>query len=1060
MKTIYILVLIFLPVIAWSQENKLWTVDGRVTNTNGVPVYDATVALNGKAIARTDSSGYYSLSFTPSRSNSLQVTFSGYRVFEQVITRPGKVNVTMSPAIQQMHEVIVSTGYQQIAKSRATGSFAEVDNTLLNRRVGPNVLDRLEDVTSGLIFNRNPGARTQEINIRGLSTINANSQPLIVLDNFPYDGDLNNINPNDVQQITVLKDAAAAAIWGARAGNGVIVITTKKGNYGQPTHLSFNSNITVGEKPDLFYQSRMNSSDYIEMEKRLFAQGYYQSTEQSLSKSPLTPVVELLIAKRNGTLPAGVADSRIEALKAYDVRNDYPQYLYRKSVAQQYAFNINGGGADNQYFAGIGYDKTLANLQGNSSSRITMNVSNTYALLNKRLELTTGLAYVRNGAINNNPGTANLTMNGLGALYPYARLADDQGNPAIVIKGYRTGFVAAPGNGLLDWTYRPLEEINLANNTSELNDYRLNGALRYRLVPGLYADVLYQYQRSIGGSDNLQGQNTYVARDLINSFTQVNADGTLSRPIPLGGILDLQDQYLKSHSFRAQLTYNKSWRPDHDLSAIGGYEIKDVNALTSTSRLYGYDDEHAISRPVDFVNSYKQYFNSSLLSIIPNRDSRTDRTDRFISYYANTAYSYKRRYFLSASARFDRSNLFGVNTNQKGVPLWSVGAGWNVTDDLFKLNWLSYLKVRTTYGSSGNVNKSVSAFTTASYGTGSGTLTRLPSASIINPPNPELRWEKVKTTNFGLDFGVLKNKLTGSIEYYRKTGTDLIGESPFAPSSGITSFTGNTANVSTKGLDLTLSSRNVEGAFYWLTNFLLSYNRDKVTAYGVQAVGDNYVQLLPLPMVGKPLYSIYSYEWAGLDPLNGDPQGRLNGAVSKDYSKIISSATSESIVFNGSARPTIFGSFRNSVGYKELSLSINISYRLGYYFRRPSVIYGNNLGTVLMNGDFSQRWQQPGDEVHTNVPSIPNATNTTRDRFFTYSEALVSKGDHIRLQDVNLSYLFQKKAFPHLPSQRMQVYVYANNIGLLWKANKVNLDPDYIFLKPVRTIAAGLKIDY
>jgi len=227
---------------------------------------------------------------------TLLITYTGYRPLFTRFTDLGSQNYYLSPLTSNLKELVVSTGYQQLPADRATGSFSTVDNTLLNRRVSTDVLSRLEDVTPGLIFNRNVPGRVNDISIRGQATLFSNAQPLIVLDNFPYDGDLNNINPNDVENITVLKDAAAASIWGSRAGNGVIVITTKKGHYNRPVHVSFNSNVTVGAKPNLFYATKMSTSDFIDVEQVLFSRGFYNNSANSPNHTALTPVVDLLLA--------------------------------------------------------------------------------------------------------------------------------------------------------------------------------------------------------------------------------------------------------------------------------------------------------------------------------------------------------------------------------------------------------------------------------------------------------------------------------------------------------------------------------------------------------------------------------------------------------------------------------------------------------------------------------------------------------------------------------------------------------------------------------------------
>jgi TonB-linked SusC/RagA family outer membrane protein len=1024
-----------------------------------VPLAGATVGiLPYNQSITTNTKGYFNLK-NPRLPLTLQISFIGYKPRQIKIDRTDTPIVVLLESLSIiLHEVTVSTGYQSLVQGTATGAFVQLDNALLNRRVGTDILSRIEDVTSGLIFNKNRGAGTNNISIRGQSTLtNLNARPLIVIDNFPYDGDVNDINPNDVENITVLKDAAAAAIWGTKAGNGVIVITTKKGKYQQAPTVSINSNVTFGEKPDVFYLPVMSSTDYIETEKRLFAQGFYQSTETNVNKPFLSPVVELLIAKRDGKISAASADQQIESLKAYDVRNDYKQYLYQNSVSQQHAFNMTGGGANQRYFLSSGYDKNLSNAVRNGYDRITLNASNTYALLQKKLEITTSIYFTQSETQQNNPGT-NLTS------IPYTRLADDNGNALAIMKDYRASFkTTATQQGLLSWDYRPLDELNLADNTTKINDYRINAGIQYRIIPQLQAQVLYQYTQSATNTRNLQSQDTYYTRDQINGLTQVNTDGSLTRPIPLGGILDLNDGRASGYNARGQLNLDMDLGSEHHLSGISGLEVKDLNLTSRTSRFYGYDDEHATSQIVDYLTAFKRYVNPAATALIPNYDGLTDRTNRFVSYYANAAYSYRQRYLLSGSARLDQSNIFGVATNQKGVPLWSAGLGWVVSSEGFA-QWkpLNYLKFRMTYGYNGNVDNTLSAYTTAIYNAGNATMIHQPYAQIQNPPNPELRWERVSILNTGIDFEILNRRISGSIDYYRKNGIDLIGSTPYPPSSGISSFKGNTSSTKGYGTDIQLNTINTNGKIKWLTNILFSYNHDEVTDFMVVSPVASYLasgDIGNFPLKGRPLYSLYSYKWAGLDPLTGDPQGYLNGQISKDYAQMISSATADNIVYNGPARPATYGSIRNTVTWKNFSVSANVSYRFGYYFRKASIIYSNIYG-LGGHGDYALRWQKPGDENTTFVPSIPAVANNNRDNFYQYSSILVLKGDNIRLQDISLSYDIKLTA-KRSPFKTLKIYGYANNIGILWRANKAGLDPDYqTGFPPPRTLAAGLKIDF
>ncbi len=1055
------------PLFAFCQVNTKGRVVSREGNT---PLSGATIIIhanNDKII--TDENGFFNISI-PDSGRMVSVVFIGYKSLSIKVFAKKGLTIALIPETMAIKEVVVSTGFQQIAAEKTTGSFVQIDNNLLNRRVSTDVLSRLEDVTSGLIFNKGKGVGSNTISIRGRSTLFANAQPLIVVDNFPYDGDINNINPNDVESITALKDAAAASIWGARAGNGVIVITTKKGAYNHQIEVNLNVNTTIGEKPDIFYQPKMSSSDYIDVEKMLFNNGYYNSIAASRRNRALTPAVDLLYAARNGSITAENANLQIDALRQYDVRNDFQKYFYRKTVNQQYALNLNGGGANQKYYLAVGYDKNLDNLVSNGNDRVTITANDTYALIPQKLEFITGINITKSNRSLDNTGTDLVGLNsGEGqSLYPYARLADANGTSLNMNHDYRNAFVqTAQQAGLLDWTYKPVDDLKNGSNNIRSIDYRLNAQLKYTIIPGLNTMLLYQYENAVIDGRNLQSLQTYYTRDLINRFTVINPDGSFNYNIPIGGILDMDNTRLSSQSFRAQLNFTHTFHQMHDFIALAGYEIKDAHTVSNSDRLYGYDDDHATSSSVDYISTFPQYNYPISQQQIPNNQLAGDLTDRYRSYFANISYTYNHRYILSGSARFDQSNLFGVNTNQKGVPLWSAGLGWVVNEEKFyHLDGLPYLKVRATYGYNGNIDKSVSAYTTANYFPAYYSVLNAPTASIINPPNPELRWERDRVVNFGIDFRTRGNRLNGSGEYFIKQGLDLIGDTPFAPSTGIAVFTGNTASTKGHGIDLTLNSRNTTGALKWSSVLLFSYVTDKVSNYNVEADAVTYASsgnLGTYPLLSRPLFALYSYKWAGLDPSNGDPQGYLNGVVSKDYAAIIANTPVKDLVYDGPTRPVVFGSLRNIVAFKQFSLSANISYRFGYYYRQNGINYGTVLaGQGYAYGDYAQRWQKPGDEKTTQVPSLPAAIDNNRDQLYRYSTQLAKKADNIRLQDISLSYDVNAFKINRYAVRHLQVYLYMNNLGVLWKATKGPFDPDYATSNypPVNTIAAGVKLNF
>jgi len=663
---------------------------------------------------------------------------------------------------------------------------------------------------------------------------------------------------------------------------------------------------------------------------------------------------------------------------------------------------------------------------------------------------------------------------GKNAIYPYARLADDQGNPLPTPKDYRMAYTDTAGAGkLLNWEYYPLNEINYADNRFKQTDILLNLGAFYRYNKHVSFDVKYQYESQAGKTSNLYDVTTYLTRNFINRYSQV-VGGQVQYGIPMGAILDLTDASLLSQAARVQANFNQQIIKGQELTVIAGGEVKQIQSGSNNSRTYGFNPDVLTSGNVDYVNNLPIYGNLSSATTINNPNGFSEGVLRFLSAFSNASYSIRGRYTFSASAREDASNLFGVKTNQKAVPLWSAGFSWQLNqENFYHSKALPVLKLRLTYGYNGNVDNTLSALTTIKYAS-RAPVTSLNYANTNNPPNPELQWEKTAVFTTGIDFVSRNHRFSGSIDYYRKKGVDLIGLSQVDPTTGVLDpsqssfyFKGNVADMNGQGVDLNVTANILQGGFKWSAVLLFNYTESKVTKYNMSStLASSFLGggILINPILGKPLYTIYSYKWAGLDTLTGDPQGYLNGVVSKNYSSILN-APVDQLQYHGSALPVYYGSLRNTFSFKGFSLSVNIAYKLGYFFRRPSISYYALYNTWDGHADFSARWQKPGDEKYTNVPSMiyPNA-NSNRDALYTSSSVLIEKGDHIRLQDIAFSYDFAQQLLQHKSTfKNIQLYTYINNLGIIWKANKAGLDPDYFsnsgYPLPM-TVSFGTKITF
>jgi TonB-linked SusC/RagA family outer membrane protein len=1024
-------------------------VKGRVLDTSGKPLQNATVKVpEDNKTTFTDSLGNFQIQIS-SPKNHLKITYTGYTAFSLKLEHDQSKELTifLTPGNYLLKEINVSTGYQKIDKTRATGSFGQIDQELINEQATTHILDRLETIAPSLIVDRTTSGNTGRLMIRGLSTIQGPKDPLIILDNFPYEGNPDNINPNDIENITMLKDAAAASIWGTRAGNGVIVITTKKGRYNHGLSIDFNANTTLGNKPDLSYAKPMTSLDFIDVETYLFNQGYNDSQIGAVNQPALSPVVELLIKKKTANSREDLTiDQQIERLKTIDVRDDFRKYIYGNSVNQQYSVGLKGGTEKMNWHLSSGYDNNKSQLN-ERYQRTSLRFQNNFRPL-RNLELYTTLAYTAAKNTSGKLGYGNITS-AHNALYPYAVFADQDGNRVSIPKDWRQSYIRTAGDGkLLSWEYYPLADFNFNNNAETTKDLIINTGLIYKFPLGFTAEVKYQYQHQTTSGRDLHDDQSYFARNLINGFTQINGNGEVVYKVPPGGILDQSDTENSSANIRGQLNYLKDLGK-HNLTVFVGAELREIKNTGNYNRIYGYNQDILTSGNVDYTNPYPDFI-TGYTSFIPSRQGISETLNRFVSMYGNAGYTFDQKYILSVSGRRDASNLFGLSTNDKWKPLWSAGLAWILTNESFiNIPQVSYLKLRATYGFSGNVDQSKSAVTTIQYFSALSQNTLTPFATFNKFANPELKWESSRMINIGLDFQGIANRVTGSIEYYTKKGTDLFGTSPLDYTAGIGSFiVKNVASMKSDGWDLVLNTQNIKGNFSWNTNLNFSAVKDKVTEYYLNNTQASYFlnkSNTISGVTGKPVYAVFAYKWAGLDGQSGLPMGYLNGEQSNDYQEITGQGTQiNDLAYSGSAIPTVFGSMGNTFAYKNLSVTIRLTYKLGYYFRRESINYPNLFSGWEGNSDYAQRWRQPGDEATTNVPAFVYPFTTAMQSLYTFSEPLIERADHIRLNYIQFNYDLNKNTKKWLPFKTCSLYANMTNLGLLWRANKQNLDPDFV----------------
>ncbi|RYD98041.1 MAG: SusC/RagA family TonB-linked outer membrane protein [Sphingobacteriales bacterium] len=1044
--------------IQWAQAQSL---KGRVLDQQtGKPMQGVGLSVQSGLATQSNNNGSFELNLVAG-SYLLKASFVGYASVHIPVTIPLKDSLTIRlvPSEQQLEGVTISTGYQTLPRERATGSFAVIDQRQFELQAGSDVLSRLESITNGLTVDRR-GSSSGQMMVRGLSTIAGPKSPLIILDNFPYQGDVANLNPNDMESIVVLKDAAATSIWGSRAGNGVIVLTSKKAKQGGRMQVDFNANVLLANKPDLFSVPQMDAADFMAVEQFLYDKGFYASRINSASKPALSPAVELLLANTKGNISAAELQSSLQQLRQHDVREEYTNLVYQRPFTQQYSLSLRGSEQRIDWYLMVANDRNRNEVAA-ASNRLNLISRNTLRL-GKKLKVDFGINYTyQNGTTGK--ASFNDLKNSSGVLYPYLKLADENGQPLAIPQTYALSYLQTLNRDqFYDWNYYPLSDYLNNNITNNRRSILGNVGLHYELVPGLSIKAYYQREYQQTGSKSIYGTDSYTVRTLVNTYTQIAADGKVNRIVPMAEMLDWAQGTMDAQSLRTQLGYNKTFGKGQ-LDFLAGFELNERKADGITGRVYGYSDERLGSVALNYNMAYPNYITKSN-SFLNTGQGLSSTLNRFVSAYANAAYTFDGKYILSASARRDASNLFGLSANDKWKPLWSLGAAWNAHREKFmQLAWLNELKLRGSYGLSGNVDPSRAALTTLLIA-GTSTLTQGAQARFDQFANPSLRWEKVATANIGADFALFGNALSGSVEVFQKVSSDLYGNTPVDYTAvPATSLIMNVAKIRARGLDLALRYKVFNGDFKWIPDLNFNLYKDQVLAYyqasdqGAIFVGTG---VTAAPLKGYPVYSVFSYRWAGLNPSNGNPQGYFHGAVTDNYTQLLGTGVKvNDLIFNGPAFAQVYGSLGQHFAYKGISLDFRLSYKLGHSFGRQGINYNNLFNSGVGHPDYAQRWQQPGDELNTQVPSMVYPAVSRRDNFYNNSEVLIEDASNVRLAFVTLGYRLEGKWLSRIAVKSLSVQANASNLGIIWRANKLGLDPDYRngTIPPAKIFSLGLR---
>ena len=1052
-----------------------------ISSEDNMPLIGASVYIKAEDLSKdgnsptitgviTDIDGKFNIS-VPEGVTRLFCSYVGHEVQELKLV-PGKnqYEITLFPSAQMLDAVVV-TGYQTVERRKLTaavgklnisdetiGAVKSIDQALAGQIAGLSVTS-----TSGA-----PGAPAK-IRIRGTSSLNGTQDPLWVLDGIPLEGtdvpqsnvlnDVSNIqqssiaglNPADIENITVLKDAAATAIYGARAANGVIVITTKKGKVGKPV-INFSSKFTYMPTLSTNRLNMLNSQEKVDLELELLRSNFaYGDNKGGVSK--IISGYGLTAAYKKGGWGALTPEAQTDISRLRNTETDWGDILFRDAFNQEYSLSLSGGNERVTYYTSIGYYQENGNVKGVGLDRLNI-VAKTSYKVNRMLKFGVSLFVNRR----NNKTYLTDTYGLVNPVY-YSRKANPYYQPFDANGNYVYDF-DVQNNSDTDLGFNIFEERKNTSNEETINalssifdaELRFNDKLKFTTQLGLQLDK--------ASKEQIADKESFSMRIIRkNSKYWDSASQSNKYFIPDGGVHKAYENTNSQITWKAMGEYRDSFNDIHELEVMVGTELRKTWYETLFSAGYGFDRQTLTTKPVVFPDEdrARQF----------PLHQKTYKENAYVSFFSTASYSLMNRYTFGGSIRFDGSDLFGVDKKYRYLPLYSVSGLWRLSNEPFMQGtrkWMDNLAFRVSYGIQGNIDKNTSPFLLGKYIVDN----ILPGGSehmidINSAPNKKLRWEKTQSVNVGLDFSVLNQAINLSVDYYYRKGTDLIGKQMLPLETGFVSTNINWASMVNKGVEVSLSTRNVATKnFSWYTNLNFAYNNNKVLREAIPEA-----QTIP-GREGYPVDAIFAIKTAGLDeegyPLFYDKEGKkvtlkelyrlqdpfgLGFTVNSD----VTPAEERSFYsYIGSQDTPYTGGLINTFSYKNWELTANLSFNLGGYVRTtPSYNFINFDRGQNVNSDILDRWTP--ENTDGRLPALITSEKRA-DEYYWYDQKSeiyknldiwVKKLNYFRLQNLRLGYRLPEKMIKSLGMGSASVAIEGRNLLVFGSSYKNFLDPESMY---------------
>lgn len=1070
-------------------------VTGRVVNEKGEGIAGVTITEKGTRNATaTNDQGYYELK---SVDENAVLVITGVNIEKREIHVAGKTNLgttTVKAKVAQGEEitVVVQTGYQTLPRERATGAYDIIKRDKIEERIFTNVTDALEGQAPGLSTYKG------NVVVRGRSTFSSEigSEPLIVIDGMPTERRMDDINMNDVESFTILKDAAASAIYGVRAANGVIVITTRGGSFTEKnrTSLQFTSDMKWVQNPKLSDFHYATSKDYIDYElamsereasKRnrteleqldISLKGIGEAGTTSNSINYYSPVQNARLDYLRGDLSKSGYDALISKWSQTDYRQEYMDMFWQSPLRQSYNLSLNSSGANQSTYASLNYINDGQQNRFNKSEYVK-GYFKSLQKLNKWFSFEIGSDIQYNHRVNVQNVYADIT-----SVEPYTSIVDENGNKVYRdyadISGMQGALHVNPKvlnaiDGLPQFEsfkYNVIDELH--DNLITQNNYNVRSFVKmnFNITGDLKFSTGGEYEFTKNKLVDFRSKDSYFMRFKRNSFANYDPATNL---IPVGGRMETIETSANSWVWRSQLDFNKKISSDHQINATGGLEFRQIHAAIPTSSLYyGYDpialtytslDNYTIDN-VGYKQSYIYNNNTGLPGAVIDGNniklsdgdispSLSEVTNRYVSIYGVAGYTYKGKYVATGSVRVDQTNLFGTDPKYRYRPLWSAGVKWNASkeDFLRPVSWIDMLDVRFSYGLTGNVDQTTTPYLVANLGSQSSySVAAFQYADITSAPNPMLRWEKTSSYNAGIDYSLFNRMLNGKFDVYYKKSSDLLGTKEVNFTSGYATQRVNSGIMTNKGFELTVSSPWYNRNYLMLTSTVIfSYNKNTVTKAYYHPTQASHLAISHYLVEGQPFDGVYAYRYGGLttggtDYQNGVPiilraDGTTMQHFKDDGTLILDGSSSmgvQDVVYMGSLTPKVSASFTQNIRYKGLELSALFLYYGGNVMYKPSFGFSITDG----NEDWIAKAWRP-DNTNSTIPKskiyyepgISVVNLGSLEGMYVRSTENVVSGAFLRLRNVALSYTLADEISHYLKLDKLRLTAQVNN-PWIWSA--------------------------